>query len=172
MKKKTPKVAIIMGSDSDWPVMKGAAETLEQFKVAFHVEVVSAHRTPKKMIRFAQNAKTKGFEVIIAGAGGAAHLPGMVASVTTLPTIGIPVALKKLGGLDSLLSIAQMPKGVPVATMAINNSANGALLALRILSLRSKLLSNKLIQFQKNQKTKVQAANKKLKKELGDILNN
>lgn len=162
-------VAIIMGSDSDWPVMKSAGEVLEHFKVPFHVEVVSAHRTPKKMVTFASNAHKNGFQVIIAGAGGAAHLPGMVASMTPLPTIGVPVALKALRGLDSLLSIAQMPKGVPVATMAINNGANAGLLALRILGLRSASLREKLFEFQSSQKIKVKAANKKLKKELAEI---
>jgi len=128
------KVAIIMGSDSDWGVMKAAAEILDQFGVDYQAKVVSAHRTPDDMVQFAKEAVGNGFDVIIAGAGGAAHLPGMVASCTTLPVIGVPVKATNLEGMDSLLSIVQMPRGIPVATVAINNSTNAALLALRILS--------------------------------------
>ena len=160
------KVAIVMGSDSDWPVMKAAVQALDDFGVSYHVEVLSAHRTPNKMLSFAKKAQGQGYQVIIAGAGGAAHLPGMIASATTLPTIGIPVKLKNLNGLDSLLSIAQMPKGVPVAAMAVDNAFNGGLLAVRILALRSKPLQKKLATAQKAMKTKVAAANKKLKKEI------
>ena len=129
------RVAVIMGSDSDWPIMKQAAEVLENANVEVSAEVVSAHRTPEKMLSFAQNARAEGFGVIIAGAGGAAHLPGMVASLTTLPVIGVPIALSKLEGMDSLLSIVQMPAGVPVATVSIGGAKNAGLLALRILSL-------------------------------------
>lgn len=161
------QVAIIMGSDSDWKVMKPAADTLKKFGIAYHVEVVSAHRTPREMQTFAVEAEARGFKVIIAGAGGAAHLPGMVASLTILPVIGIPVALKSLNGLDSLLSIAQMPKGVPVATMAIDNSTNGALLAARILGTHDSKLAAKLSAFEKRQKKKVIVANKSLKKSTG-----
>jgi len=127
-----------MGSDSDWPVMKAAAEILEEFKVDYQAKVVSAHRTPDDMVAFAKSASREGFSVIIAGAGGAAHLPGMVASCTSLPVIGVPVSGQKLDGMDSLLSIVQMPKGIPVATVAINNATNAALLAIRMLSISDK----------------------------------
>jgi len=130
-----PIVAIVMGSSSDYEVMKDAVAILERFGVAHEVHVVSAHRTPEGMIEFARTAQARGLRVLIAGAGGAAHLPGMIAAVTTLPVIGVPVALARLDGLDSLLSIAQMPRGVPVATVAINGAANAGLLALRILAL-------------------------------------
>ena len=125
-------VAIIMGSDSDWPIMEEAAKLLEHLQISFSVDVVSAHRMPVEMMEFAQSAQTKGYKVIIAGAGGAAHLPGMVAALTPLPVIGVPVALKNLDGMDSLLSIVQMPSGVPVATVGIGNAKNAALLAARI----------------------------------------
>ncbi|WIB35291.1 MULTISPECIES: 5-(carboxyamino)imidazole ribonucleotide mutase [unclassified Curtobacterium] len=128
-----PLVSIIMGSDSDWPTMRAAAETLDALGIPFEADVVSAHRTPDKMIRFGREAADRGIRVVIAGAGGAAHLPGMVASVTTLPVIGVPVQLARLDGLDSLLSIVQMPAGIPVATMAINGAANAGLFAARII---------------------------------------
>ena len=160
------KVAIIMGSESDWRVMEGAATALDEFNIPYVVEVVSAHRTPDKMNRFAKQASTKGLKVIIAGAGGAAHLPGMVASSTTLPVIGVPVELKSLNGLDSLLSIAQMPKGVPVATMAVDNAYNAGLLAARILGVNSKPLTAKLNAYQKNLKVKVAKMNESLKKKI------
>lgn len=133
-----------MGSDSDYPVMAAAVETLASFGVAHEVEIVSAHRTPKRMVAFAEEAAGRGIRVIIAGAGGAAHLPGMIASVTTLPVIGVPVSLKKLDGLDSLLSIVQMPAGIPVATVAIDNARNAGLLALRILATSDAGLAEKL----------------------------
>ena len=126
-------VAIIMGSDSDWPVMEEAAKALESFGITFTAEVVSAHRMPEEMVDFAKTAAAKGYKVIIAGAGGAAHLPGMVASLTTLPVIGVPVSLKNLEGMDSLLSIVQMPAGIPVATVGIDNAKNAGLLAARII---------------------------------------
>ena len=126
-------VAIIMGSDSDWPVMEEAAKALDSFGITFTAEVVSAHRMPEEMVEFAKNAATKGYKVIIAGAGGAAHLPGMVASLTTLPVIGVPVSLKNLEGMDSLLSIVQMPAGIPVATVGIDNAKNAGILAARII---------------------------------------
>ena len=129
-----PRAAVIMGSDSDWNVMKAAADVLTKFGVPFEVEVVSAHRTPDKMIAFGKQAAGRGLRVIIAGAGGAAHLPGMVASVTTLPVIGVPVPLAKLDGLDSLLSIVQMPGGIPVATVGIGGAQNAGLLAVRMLA--------------------------------------
>lgn len=138
------KIAIIMGSDSDWPVMQQAAEILEKFEVEYEAKVVSAHRTPTDMVDFAKSAVDQGFNVIIAGAGGAAHLPGMVASCTTLPVIGVPVRGSNLEGMDSLLSIVQMPRGIPVATVAINNSTNAALLALRILSVADASMRKKL----------------------------
>jgi phosphoribosylaminoimidazole carboxylase PurE protein len=144
------KIAIIMGSDSDWPVMQAAANTLDQFKVAYEANVVSAHRTPDDMIRFAKSAEEAGYDVIIAGAGGAAHLPGMVASCTTLPVIGVPIKSSSLDGMDSLLSIVQMPRGVPVATVAINNATNAALLALRILSISDSGIRNRLKQYATN----------------------
>ncbi len=126
-------VAIIMGSDSDWPVMEEAAKALESFGVNNTAEVVSAHRMPEEMVEFAKTAAAKGYKVIIAGAGGAAHLPGMVASLTTLPVIGVPVSLKNLEGMDSLLSIVQMPAGIPVATVGIDNAKNAGILAARII---------------------------------------
>lgn len=157
------QVAIIMGSDSDWKTMEGAAEALKQFNIAFDVEVVSAHRTPDKLKTYAAKAEKSGIKVIIAGAGGAAHLPGMMASYTVLPVIGVPVQLKNLNGLDSLLSIVQMPKGVPVATMAIDNAFNAGLLAARILGTQSAPLSTKLRKYQQTLKTKVQKMNSNLK---------
>ncbi len=143
-----PVVAVVMGSGSDLAVMQGAVEMLERFGVAHEVRVVSAHRTPLDMIAFGQAAAGRGLRVLIAGAGGAAHLPGMLASVTTLPVIGVPVALSHLDGLDSLLSIVQMPKGVPVATVAVNGARNAGLLALRILSVGDPDLTVKMEAFQ------------------------
>jgi 5-(carboxyamino)imidazole ribonucleotide mutase len=139
-----PRVGIIMGSKSDLETMRAAATTLEELGVPFELRVVSAHRTPDLMFRYASEAKARGIEVIIAGAGGAAHLPGMVATKTNLPVIGVPVESKALKGLDSLLSIAQMPAGVPVATMAIGGAANAALFAARILALHDPELARKL----------------------------
>ena len=141
------KVAIIMGSDSDWPVMQAAADILKKFGVDYQAKVVSAHRTPQDMIDFAKSAVESGFSAIIAGAGGAAHLPGMVASCTTLPVIGVPVKLSSLDGMDSLLSIVQMPRGVPVATVAINNSTNAALLAVRMMSISNPSIQQKLADY-------------------------
>lgn len=138
------QVGIIMGSDSDLEVMQEAAKVLEEFEVDFEITVVSAHRTPKRMFDYAQKARERGLKVIIAGAGGAAHLPGMVASITTLPVIGVPVKLKTMDGLDSLLSIVQMPGGVPVATVAINNAKNAGLLAIQILATANDTLNIKL----------------------------
>lgn len=160
--KKTPHVAIIMGSDSDLKAMSGAQEALDYFSISYEMKIVSAHRTPKAMVKYAEQAQSKGFKLIIAGAGGAAHLPGMVASLTPLPVIGVPIQVGKLEGLDALLSIAQMPRGVPVATMAVDNSYNAGLLAARILALSSKRLQTKLEEFQKSQKDKVKLANQKL----------
>lgn len=153
-----PLVAIIMGSDSDWPVMKNAAQMLADFGVAYEAKVVSAHRTPDLMFQFAENAKGDGYQVIIAGAGGAAHLPGMVASKTTLPVLGVPVPTKHLAGQDSLLSIVQMPKGIPVATFAIGDAgaANAGLFAVSILANHDADLANKLVEFRQKQSEKVQ----------------
>jgi 5-(carboxyamino)imidazole ribonucleotide mutase len=137
-----------MGSSSDLPVMQGAVEMLERFDVPHEVRVVSAHRTPREMLAFGQDAAGRGVKVIVAGAGGAAHLPGMLASVTPLPVIGVPVALSQLDGLDSLLSIVQMPKGVPVATVAVNGARNAGLLAVRILGLGDPDLADRMVAFQ------------------------
>lgn len=137
-KKITPEVAIVMGSDSDYPVMKDAAQILKEFEIPHEVKIISAHRTPVEMSTFAKNASKKGIQVIIAGAGGAAHLPGMIAAHTELPVIGVPVPMGALQGQDALLSIVQMPKGVPVATVAIGNAYNAALLAVQILAFGGK----------------------------------
>ena len=143
-----PLVGVIMGSDSDWSVMSAAAEALEQFQVPHEVAVISAHRTPGRMLDYARHASDRGLVVIIAGAGGAAHLPGMVASATVLPVIGVPVPLTHLGGLDSLLSIVQMPAGVPVATVSIGGARNAGLLAVRILAASDDALRAAVTQFQ------------------------
>lgn len=143
----SPLVSVVMGSDSDWPVMSDAAETLEAFGIAHEVEVVSAHRTPQRMIAFGAAAAGRGIRVIVAGAGGAAHLPGMLASVTTLPVIGVPVPLANLDGLDSLLSIVQMPAGIPVATVSIGGARNAGLLAARILSTSDDKLARALAEY-------------------------
>jgi 5-(carboxyamino)imidazole ribonucleotide mutase len=129
----SPLVGVVMGSDSDWPVMRAAAEALDEFGVRYEADVISAHRMPREMIEYGSTAESRGLRVIIAGAGGAAHLPGMLASVTPLPVIGVPVPLKNLSGLDSLLSIVQMPAGIPVATVAVGGARNAGLLAVRIL---------------------------------------
>jgi 5-(carboxyamino)imidazole ribonucleotide mutase len=156
---KTPLVAIIMGSDSDWPIMKAAAQMLADFDVPYTAEVVSAHRTPDLMFRFAESAAGKGYQVIIAGAGGAAHLPGMVAAKTTLPVLGVPVPSKHLQGQDSLLSIVQMPKGIPVATFAIGEAgaANAGLFAASIIANHDAALAKRLSDFRIKQADKVQA---------------
>ncbi len=149
-KKTVPLVGIIMGSDSDWPTMEAAVNVCREFAVACEVQVVSAHRTPDDMARYAKSAHGRGLRVIIAGAGGAAHLPGMVASHTPLPVIGVPVESKSLKGLDSLLSIVQMPGGIPVATVAIGGARNAGLLALSILASSDPALQAKIIQFKRN----------------------
>ncbi|HXH75117.1 MAG TPA: 5-(carboxyamino)imidazole ribonucleotide mutase [Bacteriovoracaceae bacterium] len=156
-------VGIIMGSESDWPTMKDAETTLARFDVKIEVEVVSAHRTPERMVEYAQTAAKRGIKVIIAGAGGSAHLPGMVAAMTTVPVIGVPVETQALKGLDSLLSIVQMPKGVPVATMAIGNSMNAALLAVRILATSDKKLEAAIAEDMKQMEDKVKTMNENLK---------
>ena len=145
------KVGVIMGSVSDWDVMSGAAAILEQFGVDYEKRIVSAHRTPDLLCEYAKTAAQRGIQVIIAGAGGAAHLPGMVASMTTLPVIGVPVKSRALNGLDSLLSIVQMPAGIPVATVAIDGSKNAALIAVSILALQDENLARKLADFRRDQ---------------------
>ncbi len=144
----TARVGIVMGSDSDWPTMEAAATALEEFGVAYEADVVSAHRMPDEMLAYGRDAHGRGIEVIIAGAGGAAHLPGMLAAVTPLPVVGVPVALKHLDGMDSLLSIVQMPAGVPVATVSIGNARNAGLLAVRILAAGDAELTQKMVEFQ------------------------
>lgn len=143
-----PQVGIVMGSDSDWSTMEAAATALAEFGIAFEADVVSAHRMPDEMLAYGRNAHTRGLRVIIAGAGGAAHLPGMLAAVTPLPVIGVPVPLKYLDGMDSLLSIVQMPAGVPVATVSIGGARNAGLLAARILAAGDEALTQKMLDFQ------------------------
>lgn len=145
-----PLVSIVMGSDSDWPTMSAAAEALDEFDIAHEADVVSAHRMPEDMVRFGREAHERGIKVIIAGAGGAAHLPGMLASLTPLPVIGVPVPLKHLDGMDSLLSIVQMPAGVPVATVSIGGARNAGLLAARMLGLADPSLVQRMTDFQSN----------------------
>ena len=160
---KKPIIGIVMGSDSDWPIMKLAAEILDQFNIEYESKIVSAHRTPDNMYDYAENAKKRGIKCIIAGAGGAAHLPGMLASKTELPILGVPIPTKHLDGNDSLLSIVQMPKGIPVATFAIGEpgASNSALFAVSMLSNEDDSLKSKLLEFRKNQTNEV--LNKKLK---------
>jgi 5-(carboxyamino)imidazole ribonucleotide mutase len=145
---RQPVVGVVMGSDSDWPVMRAAAEALAEFDVAYEADVVSAHRMPRDMIEYGASAAERGLRVIIAGAGGAAHLPGMLAAVTPLPVIGVPVPLAHLDGMDSLLSIVQMPAGVPVATVAIGGARNAGLLAVRILAAADADLRTRMVAFQ------------------------
>jgi len=157
MQENQIQVAIVMGSNSDWPVMRQAAESLADFGVAYEAQVVSAHRTPELMFEFATNAQARGIKVIIAGAGGAAHLPGMIAAKTTLPVLGVPVPSRYLKGQDSLLSIVQMPKGVPVATFAIGEAgaANAGLFAISMLAIEDAELAQKLTDFRETQKERV-----------------
>jgi 5-(carboxyamino)imidazole ribonucleotide mutase len=143
-----PIVGIVMGSDSDWPVMEPAAQALEEFAVPYEAHVVSAHRTPRRMLDYAESAAGRGLRVVIAGAGGAAHLPGMVAAATPLPVIGVPRSLSRLDGMDSLLSIVQMPAGVPVATVSIGGGRNAGLLAVRILAAADAALRRRMVDFQ------------------------
>ena len=145
-----PVVGVVMGSDSDWPVMEAAAVALTEFDVEYEVSVVSAHRTPQRMLDYASSAADRGLKVIIAGAGGAAHLPGMVASATPLPVIGVPVPLKYLDGLDSLLSVVQMPAGVPVATVSVGGARNAGLLAVRMLGVGDERLRERMGEFQRS----------------------
>lgn len=159
-------VAIVMGSDSDAPVMKQAAEALDEFGIAWEMRVLSAHRTPDDAIEYSRAAAGRGLKVVIAGAGGAAHLPGVLAATTTLPVIGVPIALKNLDGLDSLLSIAQMPRGIPVATVAVDGARNAGLLAVRILAVSDASLTSKLEAFVARMADEVRARDAKLQSEL------
>lgn len=158
-----PLVGVVMGSDSDWNVMSDASAVLDEFGIAHEVEVVSAHRTPEKMIAYGKEAAARGLKVIIAGAGGAAHLPGMLASVTTLPVIGVPVPLAKLDGLDSLLSIVQMPGGIPVATMAIGGAKNAGLFAARVLGASDPVIAEALDRYARDLAALVEEKNERLK---------
>jgi len=161
-----PVVGVVMGSDSDWSVMSDAAQALKDFGIEYEVEVLSAHRTPERMIEWGKAAAGRGLRVIIAGAGGAAHLPGMLASVTTLPVIGVPVALAKLDGMDSLLSIVQMPAGIPVATVSINGAKNAGILAARILGSFDSKLSAAMLAYGESLKEQVAEKNAKLKSQI------
>ena len=154
------EVAVVMGSISDWDVMKAACDVLEEYGVSYEKRILSAHRTPLEMIDFSKNAKANGFKVVIAGAGGAAHLPGMFAAMTPLPVIGVPIRTSTAEGLDSLLSIVQMPRGVPVATVAIGNSTNAGLLACEILALSNEGLSDKIVSARAKREGEVKALNK------------
>src|SRR6187397_3598466 len=162
-----PVVGIVMGSDSDWPVMEAAAKALEEFGIPFEADVVSAHRMPEEMLAYGTDAAGRGLRVIIAGAGGAAHLPGMLAAVTPLPVIGVPVPLKQLDGMDSLLSIVQMPAGVPVATVAVGNARNAGLLAVRILAASDPALQQKMVDFQADLRRTAQEKGKKVRSATG-----
>ena len=161
-----PLVGVVMGSDSDWSVMSDAAQALKEFGIEYEVEVLSAHRTPEKMIEWGKAAAGRGVRVIIAGAGGAAHLPGMLASVTTLPVIGVAVPLSKLDGMDSLLSIVQMPAGIPVATVSIGGAKNAGILAARILGTSDQELETKLVEYGKSLASLVAEKNAQLKAEI------
>ena len=166
MSEASPLVGVVMGSDSDWPVMRAAAEALDEFGVAYEADVVSAHRMPREMIAYGEQAAGRGLRVLIAGAGGAAHLPGMLAAVTPLPVIGVPVPLKYLDGLDSLLSIVQMPAGSPVATVAVGGARNAGLLAVRILAVADAALSARMTEFQARLTAQAQAKGAALRAQL------
>ncbi|WP_017613629.1 5-(carboxyamino)imidazole ribonucleotide mutase [Nocardiopsis salina] len=163
-----PRVGIVMGSDSDWPVMREAADALREFDVPIEADVVSAHRMPHEMISYGSEAAGRGLSAIIAGAGGAAHLPGMLASVTTLPVIGVPVPLKHLDGMDSLLSIVQMPAGVPVATVAVGAARNAGLLAVRMLAAQDPDLTERMARFQEELESQARAKGERLRREVAD----
>ncbi len=162
---KSPQVGIIMGSDSDLSVMKGAAKVLEEFGVSYELTIVSAHRTPERLFRYAKESSSRGLEVIIAGAGGAAHLPGMVASISELPVIGVPIKTEAFGGLDSLYSIVQMPRGVPVATVTINGAHNAGILAVEILGLKDHKLREKIVNYKETLRIAVEEKAKILEEE-------
>ncbi|MFO7689597.1 MAG: 5-(carboxyamino)imidazole ribonucleotide mutase [Cryobacterium sp.] len=163
---ETPVVGVVMGSDSDWKVMSAAAELLREFGVSYEVQVLSAHRTPQKMLSYGGDASARGIKVIIAGAGGAAHLPGMLAAVTTLPVVGVPVPLGLLDGMDSLLSIVQMPAGVPVATVSIGGARNAGLLAVKILATADATLTTALAAFSEDLAAQVEQKNLRLQQSL------
>ncbi|MDQ1131401.1 5-(carboxyamino)imidazole ribonucleotide mutase [Microbacterium sp. SORGH_AS 888] len=163
---EAPSVGVVMGSDSDWRVMAAASQTLTDFGVPHEVEVVSAHRTPDKLVRYGREARARGLKVVIAGAGGAAHLPGMLASVTALPVIGVPVPLATLDGMDSLLSIVQMPTGIPVATVSIGGAANAGLLAVRILGASDADLGDRVEAYARDLEAAVEEKNRRLKDSL------
>ena len=164
---ESPVVGIVMGSDSDWPVMEKAAIALQELEIPYEVDVVSAHRMPEDMVDYGRSAAERGLRVIVAGAGGAAHLPGMLASVTPLPVIGVPVPLAHLDGMDSLLSIVQMPSGVPVATVAVGNARNAGLLAVRILGASDADLRQRMLDFQADLRTTAQEKGKKVRSSSG-----
>ena len=166
MSSSAPLVGIVMGSDSDWPVMEAAAQALDEFEIPYEVDVVSAHRMPREMVAYGERAHGRGLKAIIAGAGGAAHLPGMLASVTPLPVIGVPVPLKYLDGLDSLLSIVQMPAGIPVATVAVGGARNAGLLAVRILAAAEPELQAQLTDFQARLSEQAKAKGAALRQQL------
>ena len=161
---EAPRVGIVMGSDSDWPVMQGAADALKEFHVAYEADVVSAHRMPDEMLSYGREAAERGLSVLIAGAGGAAHLPGMLASVTPLPVIGVPVPLRHLDGMDSLLSIVKIPAGVPVATVSVAGARNAGLLAVRILAASDPELQEKMLSFQGELREKAVAKGEALRR--------
>ena len=163
-----PRVGVVMGSDSDWPVMAAAAEALAEFRVPHEVRVVSAHRTPRDMLSYGETAASRGLQVLIAGAGGAAHLPGMLASATPLPVVGVPVPLAHLDGLDSLLSIVQMPAGVPVATVSVGGARNAGLLAVRILAAADKALCRRMTEFQADLAEAARDKDRSLRARLGE----
>ena len=167
---EAPRVGIVMGSDSDWPVMRAAAEVLGEFDVAHEADVVSAHRMPDEMLAYGRDAATRGLSVLIAGAGGAAHLQGMLASVNQLPVIGVPVPLKHLDGMDSLLSIVQMPAGVPVATVAVGNARNAGLLAVRVLAATDADLQQRMLDFQADLRASAQERGKAVRGDAGHRL--
>jgi len=159
----SPLVGIVMGSDSDWPVMEAAAQALDEFEIPYEVDVLSAHRMPREMVTYGEQAHQRGLKAIIAGAGGAAHLPGMLASVTPLPVIGVPVPLRYLDGMDSLMSIVQMPAGVPVATVSIAGARNAGLLAVRMLAAFDTELAERMVEFQADLNTQATDKGRKLR---------
>jgi 5-(carboxyamino)imidazole ribonucleotide mutase len=164
---RDPVVGVVMGSDSDWPVMEAAATALDEFDVPYEVDVVSAHRMPREMLAYGEQAAGRGLRVIVAGAGGAAHLPGMLASVTPLPVVGVPVPLENLDGMDSLLSIVQMPAGVPVATVSVGGARNAGLLAVRILAAADPALQERMTAFQGELADKARAKCEALRRKRG-----
>ncbi|MFI6288875.1 5-(carboxyamino)imidazole ribonucleotide mutase [Streptomyces sp. NPDC051018] len=166
MSSTSPLVGIVMGSDSDWPVMEAATQALDEFGIAYEADVVSAHRMPREMIAYGENADARGLKVIIAGAGGAAHLPGMLASVTPLPVIGVPVPLKYLDGMDSLLSIVQMPAGVPVATVSVAGARNAGLLAARIIGTQDPEVLARMREFQQELNDQATEKGKRLRSKI------